>query len=116
MVAHVVLFRPRPELTDTERAQFVDAFEDAIRNIPLIRRARVGRRITMGRAYDEHNAEEFPFAAILEFETEADLREYLNHPAHQRLGEQFYFAAERALVFDFVLSEDARTVLSESRT
>ena len=108
MLAHVVLFRPKPELTDRERGAFIDALEHALVNIPLITRARVGRRITLGRLYDEQNTEEFPFAAILEFAREADLREYLDHPAHQQLGEQFYFASARALVFDFDLTDHPR--------
>ncbi|MGH9173372.1 MAG: Dabb family protein [Vicinamibacterales bacterium] len=107
MVAHVVLFRPKPDLPDLERIAFIDALEHALVSIPLIKRARVGRRLTFGRAYDEQNSEQFPYAAILEFEKEADLRQYLDHPAHERLGEQFYHASERALVFDFDLKDHA---------
>ena len=112
MVAHVVLFRPKPGLTDAERNAFIDALESALTRIPLITRALVGGRITIGRAYDQQNAEQFPFAAILEFASEADLREYLDHPAHRRLGEQFYLAAERALVFDFAVTDDPRQLLA----
>lgn len=108
MLAHVVLFRPKPDLTDLERGAFLDALEHALVNIPLITRARVGRRLTVGRPYDQLNTEQFPFAAILEFDKEADLREYLDHPAHQQLGEQFYVASERALVFDFDLTDHPR--------
>jgi hypothetical protein len=112
VVAHVVLFRPKPGLSDAERNAFIDALEAALTHIPLIQRALVGRRLTVGRPYDTQNAEHFPFAAILEFDSEASLRAYLDHPAHQRLGEQFYFAAERALVFDFALTDDPRTLLA----
>jgi hypothetical protein len=108
MIAHVVLFKPKPTLSAGERAVFVDSLQHALNNIALIKRARVGRRITVGRLYDEQTPHDFPFAAILEFGSEADLREYLNHPAHTRLGEQFYTAAESALVFDFELLEGDR--------
>lgn len=105
MIAHVVLFRPQAGLTGTERESFIAALEDALTNIPLITRARVGRRIVLGHHYDDQNSHQFPFAAILEFDTEADLREYLNHPAHRALGEQFYYASDAALVFDFEMME-----------
>ncbi len=108
MIAHIVLFRPRVGLNDAERAAFLDALEHAFVNIPLIRRVRVGRRITLGRSYDAQNAEDFPFAAILEFDSAPDLRSYLEHPAHHALGEQFYVAADAALVCDFDLVEGAR--------
>ena len=105
MIAHVVLFRPKKELTSDDRRAFVAALEHALRNIPLVRRARVGRRTTMGRLYDQQNAHEFPFVAILEFDTEDDLRAYLEHPAHQMLGAQFYHTSDAALVFDYELLE-----------
>ena len=108
MVAHLVLFAPRSDLSERERTTFIEALEQALVNIPLIKRARVGRRFRIGRQYDEQNALDFPFAAILEFETEADLRTYLDHPAHDALGAQFYIAANAALVLDFSLVDAAR--------
>lgn len=108
MVAHVVLFRPKSELTSDQRAAFVAALEHALTNIPLIKSARVGRRITLGRQYDHLNAQSYPFAAILEFQSETDLRLYLEHPAHEMLGAQFYITSESALVFDYELMPAGR--------
>jgi hypothetical protein len=105
VIAHVVLFRPKPDLTDDQRRAFVAALEHALVNIPLIKRARVGRRLTVGRLYDEQNTHDFPFAAILEFDSESDLRAYLEHPAHQMLGAQFYATSDAASVFDYELLE-----------
>ena len=105
MVAHIVLFTPRSDLSERERAELVQALEHALLNIPLIKRARIGRRLRVGRRYDQLNPHNCPYAAILEFETEADLRNYLDHPAHQALGEQFYLTSEEALVFDFSLAD-----------
>ena len=103
MIAHVVLFRPKQDLTTEQRRAFAAAVEHALANIPLIKHARVGRRITAGREYDQQNVQDFPFAAILEFDSEDDLRAYLEHPAHQMLGTQFYVTSEAALVYDFEL-------------
>jgi len=104
MIAHVVLFRPKTTLTAEERHAFVDALEQALTKIDLIKRATIGRRVTLGRSYDEM-ATDFPFAAILEFANEADLRAYLDHPAHVSLGQQFYTTSERALALDYELLE-----------
>ena len=46
--------------------------------------------------------------AILEFESEVDLRSYLDHPAHDWLGQQFYVSSEAALAIDFALLEGTR--------
>lgn len=105
MTLHLVLFRPRAALSTDERTALIDALEHALTSIPLIKRARVGRRTTLGRLYDQMNAQDFPFVALLEFETEADLRAYLDHLAHDKLGEQFYLTSESALVYDFDLMD-----------
>ncbi len=107
MIAHVVLFRPSPDLSSEAREQFVAALERALSNIPEIRRARVGRRKTLGRAYDALAAEPYPFAAILEFDSEAALRTYLDHPAHVELGQRFFASAEAMLVHDFEMMDAA---------
>ena len=104
MMAHVVLFRPKPGLTAEERQVFVDALEHALTKIDLIKRATIGRRVALGRLYDQI-ATDFPFAAILEFASEADLRAYLDHPAHVNLGRQFYVASEEALALDYEVLE-----------
>lgn len=105
VIAHLVLFRPKRGLTDAQRAALVNALEEALNSIPVIKRARVGRRKTLGRFYDAQNADDYPFAAILEFDGESDLVAYLEHPAHRSLGEQFYLTSDRALAMDFELLE-----------
>lgn len=107
MIAHIVLFRPAPDMTKEARELFVNALEAALSNIPEIRRARLGRRRLLGRTYDAHAVEQFPYAAILEFESEADLRTYLDHPAHAELGKRFFSSAEAILVHDFEMVDGA---------
>jgi hypothetical protein len=106
MIAHVVLFQPRADLSAADREAFAASFERALTGIPEVRRARVGERVNLGRQYDQQNARDFSHAAIIEFDSEADLRAYLEHPAHQELGQRFYQAAEAALVYDFALHDD----------
>ena len=108
MIAHVVLFRPRADLSSAAREALVDALRHALSHIPRIKRAHVGRRVAIGRAYEQENALQFPYVALLEFETERDLLDYLNHPAHSALGEQFSATAEAALVYDYELIDADR--------
>jgi hypothetical protein len=114
VIAHVVLFQPKKTLGAVERDALIDALQHALANIPLIKRAHIGRRRILGRQYDGINSLQFPYAAVLEFESEPDLRAYLDHPAHERLGEQFYLTSESALVFDFEMlaPERARDLLA----
>ena len=105
MIAHVVLFRPRPDLSAEERSALVDAFALALREIPSIRRSRVGRRVTHGRAYEQLMRENYEYAAVLEFDDFAGLKAYLGHPAHEQLGERFFATFEAALMYDYELKE-----------
>ena len=109
MIAHVVLFRPRHALSETERADFVGALDAALEGIPQIKRATIGRRVVLGRQYDVMNTVDFSYVAILEFESKDDLVAYLDHAAHERLGRQFYTASEAAVAYDFALLDPSRT-------
>lgn len=101
MIAHVVLFTPRASLSPADRRTLVEDLERACQAIPAIRRARIGRRRVLGYAYDNVGPAQFEFAAILEFDSEEDLRGYLHHPAHVALGRWFHQGAEVALAADF---------------
>jgi hypothetical protein len=48
---------------------------------------------------------QYDYAALLEFDDAAGLLAYLEHPAHQELGERFFSAFEEALMYDFELRE-----------
>ena len=108
MIAHVVLFRPPPDLADSDRQALLDAMRTTFTGVAEIRRIRIGKRLLIGRPYETQMAEHFEYAAIIEFDSEADLRAYLNHPAHVDLGQRFFQTAEAALVYDFVIVEPDR--------
>jgi hypothetical protein len=117
VIGHLILFRPRPGLAAADREALVAAFERALTEIPGILASRVGERLTLGRPYDQLNAVDFPFAALIEFADEAALRAYLDHPAHDELGRRFYQTAENALVFDFTIRDgrEVRRLLASDR-
>ena len=103
MISHVVLFRPRATLTAAERATLIDALRAAVSGVPAIQRTTIGKRILLNRpGYETQMAEHFEYSAILEFDSETDLRGYLDHPAHLDLGRLLFTAAEAVLAYDFV--------------
>lgn len=103
MIAHTVWFRPRKELTGEQRRGVAAALTAALRNIPSIRRARVGRRVLTGRPYEQLMRADFTHAAVLEFDDRDGLRAYLEHPSHADLATRFFEAFEEALIYDFEL-------------
>ena len=104
MIAHVVLFRPRADLPAADAQALGEAFGRALNDIPFVRRARVGRRVRIGREYEQLMAIDYEFAAVLEFDDVAGLKEYLEHEAHGEVGRRFFESIEAALVYDFEMS------------
>ena len=105
MILHVVLFRLKPGLRDDERDALAATLARATREIPSIRRARIGSRITLGRAYEQLMTTDYSFAAILEFDDRNGLQMYLDHSAHEQLEQRFYASIDAALTYDFEMWE-----------
>ena len=74
--------------------------------IPSIRRTTIGKRLLLNRpGYETQMAEHYEYSAILEFDSEADLRAYLEHPAHNNLGRLLFTTADAVLAYDFVSTD-----------
>jgi hypothetical protein len=104
MLIHVVLLKPRPDLTETERQTFVGAFERAMRDIPSVRGVRVGKRVTHGAGYEQTAPDAADFVGMIEFEDLSGLQEYLRHPAHEEVRTLFHTSLAGAMVYDFEMS------------
>ena len=106
MIVHLVLFEPKPDLTDIDRRELLDGLAAVARACPAVRRLRVGRRVKHNvPGYEQMMRDGYSFAAIVEFDTIEDLRSYLHHPAHERVGKHFTARSVRALAYDYELVE-----------
>jgi hypothetical protein len=101
MVLHVVLFRPKKGLSDSDRDAMLAALRAAATDIPSVRRFHVGARVTHGAAYESLMSEDYPFAAVIEFDDLDGLKGYLQHPKHRVLGDLFYQFQDAALAYDY---------------
>jgi hypothetical protein len=105
MVWHLVLMKARPDLSETDRRALVAAFDRAMRNIPIVREVRVGRRITHGAGYEAASREQADIMISIGFDDLDALQAYLRHPAHEELAARFRQSLSSALVFDFEETE-----------
>jgi Stress responsive A/B Barrel Domain len=101
MVSHLVILKPRADLTPADRASFVTAFEQAVTAIPSVRGVRIGTRLRHGAGYEGDAPDVGDYLAIIDFDDLRGLQEYLSHPAHDALGRLFRSALSGALVYDF---------------
>ena len=104
MIVHLVLFRPKRDLSDVDRRGLVDAIARAHREIPSIRKFTVAKRIMRDASYAQ-GMPDYPYAAVVEFDDERGLQEYLAHPAHQELGRRFWETSDSPLAYDYELLE-----------
>ena len=114
MIAHVVLFSPKPDLSPADRRALVDALVAASADIPSIRRFRVGKRVKHWMpGYEQMMRDDYEFAAIIEFDDMNGLKTYLGHSSHSSIGQHFTASASRSLAYDYELV-DASGVLELS--
>jgi hypothetical protein len=106
MTIHVVLFRPRPDISDEQRDGLLEAMRVAARDIPTVRGFRIGNHIAEPVPYVISGFPSFPWLALLEFDDEAGLRTYLAHPLHRELGARFNATAEAAMIYDFTVTHE----------
>jgi Stress responsive A/B Barrel Domain len=109
MILHVVLFRPRPDLTEIERDALIASIDAVAHGVPSISRVRVGRRLSDPPIYVQGGFPDFPFFACLEFENRGALEAYLAHPLHVDLGRRFNATLEATLIYDVEVSDVAET-------
>jgi hypothetical protein len=106
VVAHIVLFNPKRELTTDERQSFAQSIRASVRRIGGVQRALIGRAIAVTPQYDRTFGDKtYEYAAVLEFPDPTALRDYLNHPAHRELGRLFWDNCESAVVMEADLAD-----------
>ena len=102
MIVHVVLFSPKPDLSEADRRKVLDALAAAAKGIPSIRQLRVAKRVKHGLpGYEQLMPQDFEFALIVEVDDIDRLKRYLQAPAHAALGHLFYTATTAALAYDY---------------
>ena len=101
MILHIVLLKPRTDLTPDDRRKFMHAFETAMRDIPTVRGVRFGVRVRHGAGYEAAAPDLADVLAIIEFEDLDGLKTYLSHPSHAELGELFGIFLSGAAVYDY---------------
>ena len=106
MIVHVVLFSPKAGLSGADRRRSSRAVSAAAREIPSIKRFRIGRRVKHSLpGYEQMMTDDYEFAVIIEFDDVAGLKSYLQHPAHAAAGQHFTTSAAKALAYDYEVSE-----------
>lgn len=102
MIVHVVLFSPRPDLPAADGAAVLESVAAAAKEIPSIKRLRIGRRVKHSLpGYEQMMRDDYEYSVMIEFDDIAGLKAYLQHPAHAAAGHHFTASASKALAYDY---------------
>jgi hypothetical protein len=101
MVWHLVLMKPRADLSRSDGRKLVEAFQQAIQDVPTIREVRVARRVRHGAGYETRAVDAADFLVSLGFDDLEGLQDYLKHPAHEEVAARFNRSLNSALIYDF---------------
>jgi hypothetical protein len=106
VIAHIVLFEPKPDISADQRAAFLGALREAVSGIAEVESARIGRPVTFG-VMPEINGSQttYTYAAVLEFADQPALQRYLQHPKHDGLRRIFWESCQSTLITDVELSD-----------
>ena len=108
MIVHVVLFEPRPDLSEEMRQRIFEDLRTSAATIPSARRFRIGRRIRHALpGYEQAMTHDYTYALVVEFDDLPSLKAYLQHPSHEMLGRHFSQSAVHALAYDYVMFDAA---------
>lgn len=106
MLLHVVLYRPKADVSPEALSSLADLIASTAAAVPDVRSCRVGRRLADSPPYLSGPFPDFPYLAVVEFDDRDSLVRYLQHPAHEALGRAFNATADAALVYDFLVEPD----------
>jgi Stress responsive A/B Barrel Domain len=110
MIAHLVLFNPKPGASESDLRSFAKTISEACRQIGAIERSHVGKRVEIEAGYPRSFGEKtYQYIAIFEFADAEALKQYLKHPLHQRLGRLFWELCESAVVIEAAM-QDGKTI------
>ena len=115
MIAHIILFTPRDDLSKSAQRDLLTALTAAAANIPSVRRFRLGRRVRHGLpGYEQMMRDDFSFTVIVEFDDIEGLKAYLAHPSHATVGRHFSASASRSLAYDYEMvdARDAESLIA----
>ena len=101
MIAHIVLFEPKQDISSEQRRVFLEALRQTVSAVPQEKRARIGKIASMGQMPESGDGHlTYSYAAVLEFADKADLDSYLGHAAHDLFRLQFWELCQATLIVD----------------
>jgi len=103
MIRHIVFFKLKAEVTDTERDWLFDLIRAAAAKIPQAKNFAIGKQLVPTEEwYKERLATDFSWGLSTDFDTETDLYTYQKHPLHVETLQELAKRINERKVYDLV--------------
>jgi hypothetical protein len=96
MIKHVVMVKFKPEVTQEQQAEFAKKVPEVLGQIPG------AKNITLGLALAVEGEPPYDGATFMDFDDEAQLKAYLDHPMHQAVDAQARAMCSDYLIMNFL--------------
>jgi uncharacterized protein (DUF1330 family) len=96
MIKHIVMVKFKPEVSQEQQAEFAKKVPEVLANIPG------AKNITLGLALAVEGEPRHDGATFMDFDDEAQLKAYLDHPMHQAIDAQGRAMCSDYLIMNFV--------------
>lgn len=117
MIQHIVLFTPKPGLTDERRQIFTSLVVDTLSGSTDVERFSIGRRVDIDAGYDRNFGDKtYEYSAVIEFRTEKDLIGYLRSSEHAHLGRLFWENCDSCVVCETEVTSSSHSEDSINRS
>ena len=97
MIKHIVMVKFKPEVSQEQQGEAAKKTGEALAQIPG------AKNITMGLALAVEGEPPYDGATLIDFDDEAQLKAYLDHPAHKAVDAQARAMSSDYLVVDYLL-------------
>ncbi|KAJ9605455.1 hypothetical protein H2200_010112 [Cladophialophora chaetospira] len=98
---HVVLMKPKPEVTQAQLAEFASTGQAMVGKIPGLRSFKSGQPLPSTAS----RSQGFSMAVVAVLEKAEELEAYTSHPVHVSFHERFKNLYEDMLAYDMEFSE-----------
>ena len=96
MIKHIVMIKFKPEVSQEQQGEFVKTSVEALGQIPGV------KSIIAGQALDIEGKPAYNGALLMDFDSEAQLKAYLEHPVHKAAEAQIPTMCSDILVVDLL--------------
>jgi heme-degrading monooxygenase HmoA len=96
VLRHIVMYKFKPETTQAQIQEVIDAFAGLPKKIDTIVGYEAGSNVSK-----EGKSEGFTHVFVVTFKSEADLAAYIVHPAHEAYVKVVKDKREKVVVFDY---------------